>query len=113
MCPLSEGRSISGPFSHSAEVAEWHTRRFQKPIPVREWGFESPLRHFSRGASRLHEGALWLHAQQQGDEYVHVCFVHGSVPGKFTGTKGGCGRALAEERIHHSLNVQPVDLSVI
>lgn len=28
-----------------AEVAEWHTRRFQKPVPAREWGFESPLRH--------------------------------------------------------------------
>ncbi len=29
-----------------AGVAEWQTRRIQNPILAREWGFESPLRHF-------------------------------------------------------------------
>src|ERR1043165_2510741 len=42
-----------------AEVAEWQTRRSQKPLRATSWGFESPLRHHEprrlkgrRGSSR-------------------------------------------------------------
>ena len=33
------------PGAERAEVAEWQTRRSQKPLGATSWGFDSPLRH--------------------------------------------------------------------
>ncbi len=39
-----------------AEVAEWQTRRSQKPLGATSWGFESPLRHHDKQAAcGIHE----------------------------------------------------------
>lgn len=47
--------------AHLAEVAEWQTRRSQKPLPARAWGFDSPSRHqSSEFKSRLCYGAFLI-----------------------------------------------------
>src|SRR6188508_2382182 len=46
-----------------AEVAEWQTRRSQKPLRATSWGFESPLRH--RPSSTLQD-----YSWRQGSELL-------------------------------------------
>ena len=42
-------RAVESPV-HSREWRNWQTRRIQVPVPVRVWGFKSPLAHFIAGS---------------------------------------------------------------
>ena len=50
-------RAVESPL-HSREWRNWQTRRIQVPVPVRVWGFKSPLAHHNLGTSMATESIV-------------------------------------------------------